>query len=108
MLFSWENMFDSIKLIDEMGNEYWLVRELFKIIEYTDWRNFKKVLDRSKIACKNSNYSIIEHFVEFNRVLEVGNNAKMEIIDYKLSRYACYLIAQNGDSRNSYCFETAY
>lgn len=91
--------FDDIKHIDENGNEYWLARELSKILEYTEWRNFIKVIKKSKHACENSNNNILEHFVEVNRVLSVGNNAKMKIIDYKLSRYAGYLIIQNANPK---------
>ena len=94
-----EKNFDEIKHIDENGNEYWLARELQKVLKYNEWRNFNKVIDKAIIACDSSNYNNKEHFVEVNKVLMVGNNAKMDIKDYKLSRYACYLIAQNGDSR---------
>ena len=93
------NVFESIKHTDENGIEYWYARELAKILEYTEWRNFKKVINKSISSCKNSNNTVNEHFVDVNKVLMVGNNAKMQIDDYKLSRYACYLIAQNGDSR---------
>ena len=94
-----KNMFDSIKHIDELGNEYWLARELQKVLEYSQWRRFNEVIEKAKIACNFSNYNVLEHFANVGKVLSVGNNAKMEISDYKLSRYACYLIAQNGDSR---------
>ena len=92
-------IFEETKHIDEFGNEYWLAREFQKTLEYTEWRNFVKVMSAAKEACLNSNNEISEHFVKVNRVLIVGNNAKMEVQDYKLSRYACYLIAQNSDSR---------
>ena len=94
-----KKMFDSIKHIDELGNEYWLARELQNILDYTEWRKFKGVIDKAIISCEHTNISANEHFVGTDKVLKVGNNAKMEISDYKLSRYACYLIAQNGDSR---------
>ena len=93
------NMFDDIKHIDKEGNEYWLARELMVALQYTKWENFKKVIDKAKIACEGSNYDTLEHFPEARKVLKVGNNAKMNVDDYKLSRYACYLIAQNADSR---------
>ena len=66
---------------------------------YNDWRNFFKIINKAKISCKNSNNDIKEHIVEFNNMLNIGNNAKRKVNDYKLSRYACYLIAQNADSR---------
>ena len=91
--------FESIKHIDDDGREYWLARELSKTLEYNDWRNFRKVLDKAKEACINSSKNINEHIVEVNNMLIVGNNAKRQVEDYKLSRYACYLIVQNGDSR---------
>ena len=92
-----EKIFDSIKQIDEEGKEFWFARELSKVLGYTDWRNFKKVIEKAKSSCMNSNNTIDEHVVELNRVLNVGNNAKMTVVDYKLSRYACYLIVQNAD-----------
>ena len=92
-------MFEDIKHIDEFGNEYWLARELQKVLKYSQWRRFNEVIERAQNACNNSNYNSLEHFANIGKVLEVGNGAKMKITDYKLSRYACYLIAQNGDSR---------
>ena len=93
------NVFEDIKHIDNNGNEYWLGRELMIALKYTKWENFKKVIDKAIIACKSSNNNVSEHFPDVRKVLEVGNTAKMIISDYKLSRYACYLIAQNADSR---------
>ena len=89
------NVFEDIKHIDNDGNEYWLGRELMNALKYTKWENFKKVIDKAIIACKSSNNNVLEHFPDVRKVLEVGNTAKMIINDYKLSRYACYLIAQN-------------
>ena len=93
------NIFESIKHIDEVGNEYWLARELSKVLNYNDWRNFLKIINKAKVSCMNSNNDINKHIVEFNNMLTIGNNAKRKVDDYKLSRYACYLIAQNADSR---------
>ena len=93
------NVFENIKHIDNDGNEYWLGRELMIALKYTKWENFKKVIDKAITTCKSSNYIVSEHFPDARKVLKVGNNAKMIINDYKLSRYACYLIAQNADSR---------
>ena len=93
------NTFDNIKHIDEFGNEYWSARELMPLLEYSKWQNFHKVINMAKMACKLSNYDVFEHFTDVSKVFKVGNNAKMTVDDYKLSRYACYLIAQNGDSR---------
>ena len=93
------NIFESIKHIDENNNEYWYARELSKVLEYSDWRNFLKVLNKSKETCKNSGFNVTEQFVEVNNLSRRNNNAAVNIQDFKLSRYACYLIAQNGDSR---------
>ena len=94
-----EKVFEDIKYIDEFGNEYWLARELQKVLEYTQWRRFENVIDRAKIACKNSNVYINEQFAEVGKLSINVNGGQRRITDYKLSRYACYLIAQNGDSR---------
>jgi DNA-damage-inducible protein D len=92
-----ETTFDSIKHIDEFGNEYWFARELQKVLEYTEWRNFEKVILLATKACENSKYNVLEHFVEINKLSNRANNATINIRDYKLSRYACYLIVQNAD-----------
>ena len=94
-----EKMFDDIKHIDEFGNEYWLARELQSILQYTEWRRFKGVIDKAKIACESSGYKALDHFGGADKMVEIGSDTKRKVSDYKLSRYACYLIAQNGDSR---------
>ena len=94
-----KNTFEDIKHIDEKGREYWSARELMPLLEYSKWEHFHKVVKKAMVACDNSNNTISEHFPDAEKVLEVGNGAKMSVQDYKLSRYACYLIAQNGDSR---------
>ena len=91
--------FESIKHIDEFGVEFWYARELQKVLEYKEWRKFEGVIERAKLACKNSNISELEHFVGADKLSKRNNNAVIAIKDYKLTRYACYLIAQNGDSR---------
>ena len=94
-----ESIFESIKHIDEFGNEYWEARELQKVLQYKEWRNFKKSIEKSRISCKTSNYKVSDHFVEFNKMIVIGKGAKRNQKDYKLSRYACYLIVQNGDPK---------
>jgi len=89
--------FDNIKHIDDYGNEYWYARELQKVLEYKDWRNFLKVLNKAKEACINSGLNIDEQLVEVNRLSKRNNNAIANIQDYKLSRYICYLIVQNAN-----------
>lgn len=94
-----EKIFEDIKHINEFGEEYWEARELMNVLGYSKWSNFKKVIDKAKVSCKLSNGNIQEHFADVGKVLIVGNDAKMEVEDYHLTRYACYLIVQNGDSR---------
>ena len=89
--------FEDIKHIDEYGNEYWYARELQKVLEYKEWRNFKIVIDKAITSCENSNFNILNHFVETNKMIELGKTAKRNVLDYELSRYACYLIVQNAD-----------
>jgi len=90
-------IFEQIKKIDENGIEFWSARDLAKILEYADYRNFEKVIVKSKEACENSNMEINNHFVDFNEMVEIGSGAKRAIDSVKLSRYACYLIVQNAD-----------
>jgi DNA-damage-inducible protein D len=80
------NIFENIKHIDEHESEYWYARELSKVLEYRDWRNFLKVLNKAKDACKNSGFNIDEQLVEVNRLSKRNNNAIANIQDYKLSR----------------------
>ena len=94
-----ETMFEEIKHIDENGNEYWLARELQKVLGYTQWRRFENVINKAILACENSNISINDHFANVGKMVDIGSNTKRETKDYKLSRYACYLIAQNADPR---------
>ncbi len=93
------SIFESIKHIDEFGKEYWYARELQKVLDYKEWRKFNGVIDKAINSCRSSNINVIEHFVQVDKLSKRNNNAKVLIKDYKLSRYACYLIAQNGDSR---------
>ena len=91
--------FEKIKHIDENGVEFWYARELQNVLDYKEWRKFENVINKAKEACKNSNISEFEHFVGVDKLSKRANNAEVKISDYKLTRYACYLIAQNGDSR---------
>ena len=91
--------FEDIKHIDESGNEFWYARELQVVLDYKEWRKFEGVIEKAKKACKNSNVSAVEQFVGTDKLSKRANNAEIIIQDYKLTRYACYLIAQNGDSR---------
>ena len=69
------------------------------ILQYSNWQNFEKIIQKAKIACKNSGIAVIDHFTDVTKMVQIGSGAYREQIDYKLTRYACYLIAQNGDSR---------
>ena len=93
------NFFENIKHVDENGVEYWYARELMPILQYSNWQNFEKIIDKAKKSCQNSDISVFEHFTDVSKLSKRANNAEIEIKDYKLTRYACYLIAQNGDSR---------
>lgn len=94
-----ESIFESIKHIDEYGNEYWKARELQKVLEYKEWRKFEGVIEKAKQSCDNSGFTQSFHFVEADKMSSIGKGSKRKTVDYKLSRYACYLIVQNGDPR---------
>ena len=93
-----KNVFESIKHINEYGQEFWYARELQTVLEYTEWRNFNIIIDKAKEACKASEMTINDHFVDVNKIVHLGV-ADRKIQDIVLSRYACYLIVMNGDSR---------
>ena len=94
-----ETIFESIKHVGDDGNEYWYARELQKVLEYTEWRKFVGVIKKAINSCKTSNYVASDHFVGTDKMINLGKGGQRKVSDYKLSRYACYLIAQNGDSR---------
>ncbi len=88
--------FESIKHVDESGNEFWLARELQKVLEYKKWQKFINVIEKAKEACENSGYAVKSNFTQVGKIVNTGVSTK-EIVEYKLSRYACYLIVQNAD-----------
>ena len=94
-----EKIFEDIKHFDEEGNEYWLARELQVAFEYKRWDKFCKVIENAKITCEKSKYAVSNHFSHLGKMINLGKGGKRKVEDYKLSRYACYLIVQNGDSR---------
>ncbi len=91
--------FEDIKHMGENGIEYWYARELQVVLNYKEWRKFEGVIQKAKKAAENSSINVFEHFVDIDKLSKRANNAEVTIKDYKLTRYACYLIAQNGDSR---------
>ena len=94
-----EIIFENIKHIDENGVEYWEARDLMSLLEYKKWENFYKVINKAIIACKSSNKNDLEHFLEVRKPIIGGNGNIQNVIDYRLSRYACYLIVQNSNPR---------
>ena len=94
-----ETMFENIKHIDENGNEYWYARELMKVLDYSEYRKFMPVIKKAMDACQASNYIIDDHFGHVAGMVNIGSKAKRKVDDYKLTRYACYLIVQNCDPR---------
>lgn len=94
-----QNTFEEIKHFSDDGQEYWLARELAKVLDYTDYRNFLTVISKAKKSCKNSQQGILDHFVDVTNMVQIGSGTERELDDVKLSRYACYLIVQNGDPR---------
>lgn len=90
--------FEDIKKVRADGTEYWNARELAIALDYIQWRNFDKVIKRAMIACENSGHDVEYDFAEVSKIVEAGATTK-KIVDYELTRYACYLIVQNGDPR---------
>lgn len=94
-----ENIFESIKHTDEYADEFWFARELQEVLEYKQWRRFNEVIEKSKISCEVSGIPVSDHFAEVGKLVDIGSNTTREIQDYILTRYACYLIVQNGNPR---------
>ncbi len=92
-------LFEDIKHIDELGNEYWLARELMPLLEYSLWQRFSNVLRKATENCLNSNHKVSDHFIGTDKMINLAKNAVRNIQDYKLTRYACYLIVLNCDPR---------
>lgn len=91
--------FEDIKHIDENGIEFWYARELSLVLDYAKWENFSKVIDKAMLSCQNSGFECADHFLEVRKMVQLGSGSERKVKDYELSRYACYLIVQNGDPR---------
>ena len=89
--------FEGIKQTNSAGEEFWLARQLGKILDYSEYRNFLPVIEKAKKSCANSGQPVSDHFVEIHEMIEIGKGGQREMPSYALSRYACYLIVQNGD-----------
>lgn len=94
-----EHTFEQYRNVNEYGEDFWFARDLQVVLQYTEWRNFIKVIDKAKIACGSSGNDVINHFVDVNKMVHLGSGSKREVEDIMLSRYACYLIVQNGDPK---------
>ena len=94
-----DKIFEQIKHMNENGIEYWEARELQRVLEYAQWRRFEAVINRAMIACKLSTNNVSDYFAKVGKTIQMPKNATKEVEDYRLSRYACYLIVQNGDSK---------
>lgn len=89
--------FEGVRHVEADGTEFWLARDLAPLLEYQEWRNFMLVVEKARVACQTSGQQIEDHFGDINRMVEIGSGARREVADVRLSRYACYLIVQNGD-----------
>jgi len=93
--------FEKLKKVNEYGQEYWMARQLSKVLEYAEFRNFLPVIEKARKACENSGQQVADHFVEMHEMVSIGSGAEREMPSFALSRYACYLLVQNADPTKS-------
>jgi DNA-damage-inducible protein D len=91
--------FEAAAQLDENGVQFWRARDLAKLLAYSDYRNFLNIVDKAKIACANTGQRVEDHFVDVTDMVDIGSGATRPVDDIRMTRYACYLTAQNGDSR---------
>jgi DNA-damage-inducible protein D len=94
-----QKRFNDLRHVDDDGNEFWLARELQPALQYSQWRRFEETIERAKISCEISQHEIENHFADAGKLVDIGSGTKRKVKDYKLSRYACYLVVMNGDPR---------
>jgi len=94
-----DNIFEQIKKINDFDQEYWSARDLYRLLGYTEYGKFLPAIARAKQSCQSSDQKVLEHFAEVSDMVKIGSGAKRSVDNYNLSRYACYLIAQNGDPK---------
>ena len=91
--------FEQIKRVKPDGSEFWRARDLADVLEYAQWRNFMSVIEKATLACRNSGFAVADHFADVSKTIQMPKGAVKNVPDYDLTRYACYLIVQNGDPR---------
>ena len=98
LIMNYKKKFDEIRH-EENGIEFWYARELMQLLDYSKWQNFENVLSKARVACSNNGIAVENHFADVSKMVTLGSGANREVEDYMLTRYACYLIAENGDPR---------
>jgi DNA-damage-inducible protein D len=99
LVHSLTSNFEACAQRSDIGVEFWLARDIQHLLGYSEWRNFVAVINKGKTACEVSGHTVADHFVDVNKMVDLGSGSQRDIDDLMLTRYACYLIAQNGDSR---------